>query len=101
MRSIVGRENELKAFQGLCESNQSEFVAVYGRRRVGKTFLIRSAFEKKITFQVTGLSDASMKQQLANFNSALQKVVPKLALTSEKTWFNAFQQLITLLSLIH
>jgi AAA+ ATPase superfamily predicted ATPase len=97
MRSIVGRENELKAFQELCESNKSEFVAVYGRRRVGKTFLIRSAFEKRITFQVTGLSDASMKQQLANFNSALQKVVPKRPLAPEKTWFNAFQQLITLL----
>jgi len=59
MRAIVGRETDLATFQELYKSDKSDFVAVYGRRRVGKTFLIRSALEGKITFQVTGLSNAT------------------------------------------
>jgi AAA+ ATPase superfamily predicted ATPase len=94
MRALVGRETDLATFQELYNSEQSDFVAVYGRRRVGKTFLIRSAFEAKITFQVTGLSNASMKQQLTNFNLVLRKVFPEQTYSSLNDWISAFQQLI-------
>jgi AAA+ ATPase superfamily predicted ATPase len=97
MKAIVGRETDLATFEELYNSDQSDFVAVYGRRRVGKTFLIRSAFEGKITFQVTGLSNASMRQQLTNFNLVLRKVFPEQAFASVNDWISAFQQLILLL----
>ena len=97
MRAIVGRTEYLEAFQELYNSEKSEFVAVYGRRRVGKTFLIRTAFEGKFTFQVTGLSNASMKQQIANFNYALKKAITDKDFTEVNNWFTAFQQLIEVL----
>lgn len=97
MRAIIGRTEYLKTLQDLYLSEKSEFVAVYGRRRVGKTFLIRTAFEDRFTFQVTGLSKTSMTQQIINFNLALRKLVPEYDDTVAKDWFLAFQQLIAFL----
>lgn len=93
MRAIVGRKNDLATLEELYNSDKSHFVAVYGRRRVGKTFLIRSAFEGRITFQVTGLSNTQMIQQIANFNLSLRKVVPEHEYESANDWFSVFQQL--------
>lgn len=42
---LIGRENEIATLHGLMSSDESQFVAVYGRRRVGKTFLIREAYK--------------------------------------------------------
>ena len=46
MNKLIGRKKELETLKSLLNSNKSEFIAVYGRRRVGKTFLIRSAFNQ-------------------------------------------------------
>jgi hypothetical protein len=97
MRTLVGRKEYLENFQELYKSGKSEFVAVYGRRRVGKTFLIRNAFETKFSFQITGLSNASMIQQITNFNLALRKVVPEHEYSVAKDWITAFQNLIAFL----
>ncbi|MDR2472090.1 MAG: ATP-binding protein [Tannerella sp.] len=43
-KNIIGREREKKKLEEIFASKRSEFVAVYGRRRVGKTFLIRFLF---------------------------------------------------------
>ena len=51
---LIGRENEMETLQGLLTSDESQFVAVYGRRRVGKTFLIREAYKTHFVFQHTG-----------------------------------------------
>ena len=56
MSSIIGRDKEIKELVELYNSDKSEFVAVYGRRRVGKTFLIDEALKGKITFRHAGLS---------------------------------------------
>ena len=56
---LIGREVELNSLQEYINSERSEFVAVYGRRRVGKTFLIRHAAEEKFTFFMTGVYKAS------------------------------------------
>ena len=50
MEKIIGRENELNKLKDYYQSEKSEFIAVYGRRRVGKTFLIRSFFKDKYDF---------------------------------------------------
>ena len=97
MRAIVGRETDIETLLELYKSGQSDFLAVYGRRRVGKTFLIRSAFEGKITFQVTGLSNATMMQQLTNFNLALRKAAPEQVNAPANDWISVFQQLILFL----
>ena len=93
MAGIVGREKEIKLFEVLLTSNKSEFLAVYGRRRVGKTFLIRSVLGPHINFQLTGLANASLEQQLANFHIALHKAGGQLAQTPATNWLTAFFQL--------
>jgi len=52
MNKLIGRKKELETLKSLLNSNKSEFIAVYGRRRVGKTFLIRSAFNQQFAFHV-------------------------------------------------
>ena len=97
MNPLVGRKKEFHYLKSLSASNRSEFIAVYGRRRVGKTFLIRSAFDQKFTFQVTALGNATLSQQLANFHVALKKVYPAIENDPASDWFTAFQQLIAFL----
>lgn len=91
---ITGRRAELKEFREFMNSGRPEFVVVYGRRRVGKTYLIREAFAQRFTFQLTGLANASLSQQLFNFHTALQKAFPYTVFPVAESWFEAFQQLI-------
>ena len=53
--TIIGREEELSTISRLYSSDRSEFLAIYGRRRVGKSFLIEEALENKFTFMTVGL----------------------------------------------
>lgn len=93
---IAGRVSEQKTFQSLLTSTKSEFVAVYGRRRVGKTFLIRETFKNKFSFYHTGLANTGIQSQLQNFNASLQKQ-GNMPYPRVNTWFEAFGQLIHLL----
>jgi uncharacterized protein len=93
MEKFIGREKELEVFRSLLTSGKSEFIAVYGRRRVGKTFLVRSAFKNQFAFQVTALANAKLSQQLTNFHIAIQKVYPAVQNTPANNWFIAFQHL--------
>lgn len=96
MAKIIGRKEEISILQSLQKSDRSSFVAVYGRRRVGKTYLIRSFFEEKFTFQLTGIANVETEQQLTNFHSALVRIFPEFEDNPlAKDWFQAFQQLIT------
>lgn len=88
---LVGRKNEINSFGNLYESRSSEFIAVYGRRRVGKTFLIRNVFSKKFTFQLTGIANVTLQDQLTNFTITFQKQNSKLKFESPKNWFEAFR----------
>lgn len=66
---------------------------IYGRRRVGKTFLTSSAFNNKFTFQITGLANASLSQQLTNFHLALNKINTVKDYLPANDWLTAFSQL--------
>jgi AAA+ ATPase superfamily predicted ATPase len=91
---VIGRKNELELLRRVKEGTSSSFIAVYGRRRVGKTFLIRNAFNNNFDFSVTGLFKVSLAQQLINFHAALLKYNPDAEGTAPpKDWFTAFQQL--------
>jgi uncharacterized protein len=64
---LIGRIHEIKKLDKLVASPKSEFLAVYGRRRVGKTFLIRTYFANQFDFYTTGLAKGNTQQQLNNF----------------------------------
>ncbi|MDX8431460.1 MAG: ATP-binding protein [Candidatus Algichlamydia australiensis] len=75
-KKIIGREREIKKLDQILSSKEAEFLAVYGRRRVGKTFLIREYFSEATIFvEVVGVKDASMQVQLENFSDALSRVL--------------------------
>ncbi len=90
---IIGRQKELLKLEQLQKSEQSEFIAVYGRRRVGKTFLIREYFNNNFAFQISGLAKASTKEQLINFNLTLKRISCQDTIVP-KSWMEAFEQLI-------
>ena len=87
---IIGREEEIAKLRKAYESEQSEFVAVYGRRRIGKTFLVRETFGDKFTFQYTGVFKVSNKIQLEVFYRNLLEQGLEATEAAPKDWFEAF-----------
>lgn len=92
---MIGRKKEIALLKRLYESNKAQFVAVYGRRRVGKTYLINDVFGEKITFRHTGLSpiesgdESPLKKQLKHFyNSLLLHGMPRSK--CPENWMDAF-----------
>lgn len=86
---LIGRESEQKALLDAANDEYSKFVAVYGRRRVGKTFLIRETFNYSFTFQHTGLAHGKLKDQLLAFRISLQTASQKKH-KQFKNWYEAF-----------
>jgi AAA+ ATPase superfamily predicted ATPase len=93
---MIGRKEEQAELQQIVESKQSEFVAVFGRRRVGKTFLIREFFNNKFTFYHTGIANSDMAMQLHSFNASLNDY-GKTAYPKSKNWLESFENLVHLL----
>ncbi|GHT66378.1 hypothetical protein AGMMS50239_27750 [Bacteroidia bacterium] len=94
MNDIIGRKQEINRLSGYLDSGKAEFVVVLGRRRVGKTFLIKKFFNNKFTFYLSGAENAGKKEQLFNFTTALNKCSDANYPTVEN-WQNAFVQLET------
>jgi len=92
MKKIVGREEEIKRLTYYYELDNSEFLVVYGRRRVGKTYLIREFFEQKFCFYFTGLANAETEQQLRNFQYAINEQTNH-DFPYATSWLSAFEQL--------
>ena len=69
---MIGRTVEQSELMRMYESDESEFVAIYGRRRIGKTYLVRETFDGQFTFQHSGLAKGGMNRQLANFAISLK-----------------------------
>lgn len=99
IKDFIGRKKELERVEALKNSHKSEFIAVYGRRRVGKTMLIRHAFNNDFAFYTTAVLNVKMSQQLFSFHSALMKAQGKSTEGNDipKNWFIAFQRLTTYL----
>lgn len=70
---LIGRDNERQILQNALNEEYSQFIAVYGRRRVGKTFLIRESYDYHFTFQFTGAAKTPARKQLARFRMALKE----------------------------
>lgn len=68
---MIGRKEETKRIEQLLNSNDSQFLAVTGRRRVGKTFLIDTLLGKHFCFSMTGIQNGNTETQLVNFSVKL------------------------------
>lgn len=92
---IVGRIREKQILERLRRSREPELLALYGRRRVGKTFFIRNYFgEEELTFEVTGQNDAPLVQQLENFAGAFgAKFLGGHRIAVPASWNDALQTL--------
>jgi hypothetical protein len=95
---IIGRHEEQQELNDIFNSKKSEFVAVFGRRRVGKTYLIKNFFQTKdcLYFQVIGLQHGALEVQLENFTEALSEVFyDNMPLQRPANWKEALQRLTT------
>lgn len=96
--TLIGRTKEQETLRKALLSDESEMVAIIGRRRVGKTFLIRSAYRERIDLEFTGVQNATRREQLESFHFLLQKYARRNTILSlPKNWLEAFHQLITVL----
>ena len=98
---LIGREAEIKYLESIVSSKEAEFVVVYGRRRVGKTFLVNTYFDDKYAFKLTGLAKKSKREQLANFTASLNRYTNGKKYTKPRTWYEAFDKLRNLLDTVH
>ncbi|MDO4960434.1 MAG: ATP-binding protein [Eubacteriales bacterium] len=89
---IVGRKKEIEILKMAQDDTESHFIAVYGRRRVGKTFLIREAYSGRFTFQHSGKYGGTLKDQLFAFDASLKDSGLKLSKKSNN-WAEAFENL--------
>jgi len=91
MSRLIGREKQVSDLNRALVSEKSELVVIYGRRRVGKTFLIRETYKKQIVFEVSGIPDGSYKEQLINFFNELSRRSKWYSKrTPPKNWLEAF-----------
>lgn len=95
--NIVGRRAEIRLLTALRDSRTSEFVALYGRRRVGKTYLIEQFYDNTFSFHVVGLSNGRMKDQLEAFRVAINRSGGDRR-KAFASWREAFDELVGLLS---
>ena len=100
MNQLIGRHEERKLLTRCLKSPKSEFIVVYGRRRIGKTFLIRNFFENKYAFCYVGKHNYSYQEQLQGFADALKLYSDSKFDISLKNWDEAFKNLSTLLETV-
>lgn len=92
---LIGRQAEQLVLQKALQSNEAEMVAVIGRRRVGKTYLVRSNYEGRIDLELTGIQNGTTRAQLQHFADRLNYYAkPVLPFALPKNWQEAFQMLI-------
>ena len=92
---MIGRIEEKKQLQQLLNEEEAQFVAVFGRRRIGKTYLVRESFEYNFTFQHTGLSNNSIKKNMRKKAQleAFSKSLSDSGFSGDReinSWYDAF-----------
>ena len=98
MEIVTGRTEEKALLQKIERSGEPELLAVYGRRRIGKTYLIRNGFSQRLAFEFSGTHNATLDQELENFSIALTNASGGLQLAKPASWIQAFQMLIRYLT---
>lgn len=96
MDTIIGRKDEKIELSEAFSSNKAEFIVLYGRRRIGKTFLVEQYFKSKkcVYFHVTGVQDGTLKEQIGEFSKAIGNIFYGGAtIAAPSTWALAFEEL--------
>lgn len=98
MRTFVGREAETQKLHEIMEADEPTFLAVYGRRRVGKTYFLKQKLNPWLVFEMSGLYKGTNKQHLNEFAQKLA-VAKKISvpIATPASWLGAFKLLITAL----
>jgi uncharacterized protein len=91
---LIGREPQIQELEEALHSNRPEMIALVGRRRVGKTYLVKQVFKERIDFEITGLQKGNKQDQLQNFVFCVGKYFPNYRFREKPTsWLIAFHQL--------
>lgn len=91
---VIGRKKETQLLQEALLSDEAEMVAVLGRRRIGKTFLVATTYKSHIAFEISGTQGATTRQQLKNFRDELADFSPnQLPIEIPTDWLAAFRLL--------
>lgn len=93
MDKLIGRHKEQAKIQACIDSGRSEFIVIYGRRRIGKTFLARRFFKDTYDFSFVGKHNMPKEEQLKEFAKALQTYSQSAFLPILKRWNEAFEYL--------
>jgi uncharacterized protein len=94
MQYFIGREAEIQVFEEAFQSNSPELIAVFGRRRVGKTYLIRHVCDKQTIFEFSGVKNATKTAQLERFSKLITSTFDlKTKVSKLKSWSDAFDLL--------
>ncbi|MCM1170129.1 MAG: ATP-binding protein [Bacteroides sp.] len=92
VNTVIGRKVEQEILRQRIESDTSELIAIYGRRRVGKTFLVRQYFNDAFAFYFTGIYQGTRHEQLGEFGRQLEHYSGR-RMNVAKDWFDAFSRL--------
>ena len=91
---FAGREAETETLTALLQHNKAELVAILGRRRVGKTYLVKKVFRETLCFHFTGIKDAEKTIVLSEFTEKIKTLAPtKFAVAAPQNWMDAFRLL--------
>jgi AAA+ ATPase superfamily predicted ATPase len=91
---FIGREAEIKTLQSLYNSEQADLVAIIGRRRIGKTYLVKTAFKNQFTFHITGVKNADKETMIQAFVAKIEELSKsKFPIPPPDNWMEAFRLL--------
>lgn len=96
--NIIGRKKEKELLSDIFHSKKSEFIAVCGRRRVGKTYLIKEFFADDLVFQTSGIARANMPQQIKSFYTDMKDQGLTTMASPPKDWIEVFSMLKKLIT---
>ena len=91
-KNLIGRTEEIALLEEYYDSGKSELIAVYGRRRVGKTYLICETLEDRFDFDFTGKHKLAANVQIAEFQKEINRLTTDKS-GEAKDWFEAFDHL--------
>ena len=95
---LIGRHAEQEILRKALASNEAELIAVFGRRRVGKTFLVRSVYGSRIALEFTGIQNGTREEQIASFHFLLGRYAKSdTEIERPRNWLEAFHLLISVL----
>ena len=94
MKKFIGRKEEIRVLEEVLATPEAEMVSIIGRRRVGKTYLVKHVYDGRIDFEASGVQNAPLSEQLQNFSLRLNETFFEgAAVLKPANWLDAFHQL--------